>query len=198
MAQRGDCAYSSRTMSRVVLMLVAVTTVAFLPGEAHAKRGYWFAGFAGELLLPDADTEERYRRAIGAELRVGRTGRSGLGIAAIAGYSPLPRADTGGLPSENHFVTLGALPRFTLGSGSVRAWLGAGGGLLLEHITLRPEDGSSLSGTSFDVAAMGEAALELHVFDSAGLSFNAGYRRALGSFETSLLSVGGSLVFTFP
>lgn len=164
---------------------------------AEAKRGYWFTDLAGELLVPMKDSEARYRRSMGAALRIGYTGRAGLGIAAVAGYSPLPREDTGELRADNHFVTLAAVPRFTLGRGAVRFVLGAGGGVFLEHVTLRPDDQPAVSDTRFAPAALGEAALELHLFRSAALAFGATYRRGFGPHDTEILSGGGALVFTF-
>lgn len=181
-----------------LLTLACVALLAALPAAAHAEpknraAGYGMA-FLGGVLLPLGVTADTHEQALAAGLRMGYTGRSGLGLDLAIEYSPLPqRPDAGSGIAETHFATAGLMPRFTLGKGAVRLWLGAGGGVAVQYDTLG--DGSTQ--TVYEPAGMGAAALELHVLTGVGLVAMAGYTRTFGELEYEYLTATGGLLLTF-
>lgn len=183
----------------IAAALAAAVLAAPMPAEAGAKSGYWFADVQGALKLPQTPSDARYRRGLGAGLQIGYTGRIGLGLGVGVAYSPLPRTDIDSdARIDNHLLVATAMPRYTLGSSTIRLRVGAGGGVIGERTSLYFDgDQETLSRSRIEAAAVGEAALELHFFEGAGISFGAGYQRGMSKPSTRLLSVEGGLVLTF-
>ena len=184
-------------MLRILTLACAVLLLA-LPASARAETGKdasgYGIGFLGGMLLPLGATGETHERALAAGLRMGYTGRSGLGIDMAIEYSPLPlSADAGGGIAETHFATAGLMPRFTLGKGTLRLWVGAGGGLALQYDTL--SDGSTQM--RYEPAGMGAAAVELHVLTGIGLVAMGSYTRTLGGLAYEYVTATGGLLLTF-
>lgn len=180
-----------------VLMLAAVVLAVF-PASARADTrnraaGYGI-GFLGGVLLPMGATSDTHQQGLAAGLRMGYTGRTGLGLDMAIEYSPLPlREDAGASVAETHFATAGLMPRFTLGKGVVRAWVGAGGGVALQYDTLN--DGSTQM--AYEPAGMGAAALELHLLTGVGLVAMGSYTRTFGDLAYEYLTATGGLLLTF-
>ena len=130
-----------------------------------------------------------------------RTGRNGVGLALTTEYAPLkPEVPEGADPTttiDSHFATLTITPRFTLGHKMLRVWVAAGGGVVMQRTATTIRDTTSTD-TSYETAAVGEASLELHLFQSGGLSIAGNYTHSFGNdIEARLYSVFGGLVFTF-
>lgn len=181
-----------------VLMLASAVLLAALPAPARAEtrnraHGYGI-GFLGGVLLPIGATSDTHQQGLAAGLRMGYTGRSGLGIDMALEYSPLPlQADAGASVAETHFATVGLMPRFTLGKGLLRVWVGAGGGMALQYDTL--SDGSTQM--AYEPAGMGAAALELHLLTGVGLVAMGSYTRTFGDLGYEYLTATGGLLLTF-
>jgi hypothetical protein len=182
-------------MLRILPLACAVLLVA-LPASARAETrtrfGGYGIGFLGGVLLPLGPTGETHERALAAGLRMGYTGRSGLGVDMAIEYSPLPQRAAAGI-TETHFATAGLMPRFTLGKRSLRGWVGAGGGLALQYDTL--SDGSTQM--RYEPAGMGAAALELHVLTGVGLVAMGSYTRTFGDLGYQYVTATGGLLLTF-
>jgi hypothetical protein len=181
----------------LVCAVIVVIVLGALPAAARADTdradGYGI-GFLGGMLLPLGATGDTHERALAAGLRMGYTGRSGLGLDLAIEYSPLPlrAADAAGV-SETQFATAGLMPRFTLGKRRLRGWLGAGGGLALQYDTLT--DGSTQM--LYEPAGMGAVALELHVLTGVGLVAMGSYTRTFGDLAYEYITATGGLLLTF-
>jgi hypothetical protein len=179
-----------------ILTLACALLLGALPAVAQAEKpraaGYGI-GFLGGMLLPMGATGETHERALAAGLRMGYTGRSGLGLDLAIEYSPLPLqdAEAAGI-AERHFATVGLMPRFTLGN-RVRVWVGAGGGLALQYDTL--SDGSTEM--LYEPAGMGAVAVELHVLTGIGLVAMGSYTRTFGDMAYEYVTATGGLLLTF-
>lgn len=191
------------TMPRLVTIAMLLALVA-APAAAGAEptsrsRGWFGVGFLGGLLLPMGDMTGTHQQGLAGGLRMGWTGSSGLGLEMAAQYSPLPRRTSGDERFETHFVTAGLLPRFTLGKGRIRLWLGAGGGVAFQHEQQLGADGVQVLDTrmAYAPAGMGAAGLELHVLSGVGLTAVGSYTRALGDLTYELVTVTSGLVLTF-
>jgi hypothetical protein len=182
-------------MLRILTLACAVLLVA-LPASARAetrnRAGGYGIGFLGGVLVPMGATADTRQQALAAGLRMGYTGRSGLGLDMAIEYSPLP-PPAGSDVAETHFATVGLMPRFTLGKNRLRAWLGAGGGVALQYDTL--SNGSTE--TLYEPAGMGAAALELHVLTGVGLVAMGSYTRTFGDLGYEYLTATGGLLLTF-
>lgn len=191
-------------MLRLLTLACAVLLFA-VPASAHAERraraGGYGMSFVGGVLVPLRDMTETHQQGLAAGLRMGYTGRSGLGMDLAAEYSPLPRRmDDGSTGSfETHFGTAALMPRFTLGKGWLRLWLGAGGGVAFEYERQLAADGASVLDTStrFAPAGMGAAGIELHLLSGVGLTALSSYTRTFGDFTYELVTVTGGLLLTF-
>ena len=179
-----------------ILTLACAVVLGAVPALAAAEKpraGGYGIGFLGGMLLPMGATGETHERALAAGLRMGYTGRTGLGLDLAVEYSPLPLrdADAAGV-AETHFATASLMPRFTLGN-RVRVWLGVGGGLALQYDTL--SDGSTQM--LYEPAGMGAAALELHVLTGVGLVAMGSYTRTFGELAYEYVTATGGLLLTF-
>jgi hypothetical protein len=181
---------------RILTLACAVVLGVALPAAAQAdtpRAGGYGIGLLGGMLLPMGATGDTHERALAAGLRMGYTGRSGLGLDMAIEYSPLPlrEPDAAGV-AETHFATAGLMPRFTLGK-RVRVWVGAGGGLALQYDTL--SDGSTE--LRYEPAGMGAAAVELHVLTGVGLVAMGSYTRTFGELAYGYATATGGLLLTF-
>lgn len=175
------------TLAAVLVALPAATRA-----ETPERAGGYGIGFLGGVLLPLGAMGDTHQQALAAGLRMGYTGRSGLGLDMAIEYSPLPlRADTA--VAETHFATAALMPRFTLGKRRVRAWLGAGAGLALQYDT--SSDGSTE--TVYEPAGMGAVALELHLLTGVGLVAMGSYTRTFGDLGYEYVTATGGLMLTF-
>ncbi len=190
------------------LLLLPFLALSSLPAQVHAQpltsedllaleeeqthRGYWHASLLGGIVIPTDHMGETFKEGIAANLRVGYTSYSGLGMILGATYSPLSTKAMA--PSlETHLAMVAAAPRFTIGRDFVRMWFGAGGGVAVEM-----EKSAGTSQTNAEPMAMGEAGLEFHVFGGGGLSVQGNYVRSFGGgLDARLFSALTGLVFTF-
>lgn len=191
-----------------MLRLLAFTCAVLLfavPASAHAERrarvGGYGTSFVGGVLIPLRDMSDSHQQGLAGGLRMGYTGRSGLGMDMAFEYSPLlRRTEEGSTESfETHFGTAALVPRFTIGKGWLRLWLGAGGGVALEYERQLAADGVSVLDTTtrFAPAGMGAAGIELHLLSGVGLTAMGGYTRTLGDFTYEFVTVTGGLLLTF-
>lgn len=172
-------------------------------GAEEAEGGSLSVAFSGGLMIPRASLAEARSPGLTAGLLVAYTGESGLGLSAAAEYAPLPR-QRGGDPSsaarESHVASATLAPRFTLGRGSLRAWVAAGGGVVFDYESLeRPGSGDANEEFSYEPVASGALGLELHAFDSGGFLFKTHYRRSLTRSEPryELMTWTGGLLLEF-
>lgn len=157
-------------------------------GETPAS-GYWSLTLSGGAAFPLADYAEDHEQALGAQAAIAYTARFGLGVAALAGYSPLPVIDeeaTGEI-RDNHVAHAALAPRFTLGKRTLRLFVGAGGGVYFEQA----------AATKTAAAALAQAGLELHILGAGGLTVGASYLRSFADAAAQLASAHAGLVLTF-
>jgi hypothetical protein len=104
----------------------------------------------------------------------------------------------GNVSVGGHFGVLAAAPRFSFGKKTVRFWLAAGGGGIIERSSLTVDGEEMSSDTSFEPAAVGDAGLELHLFSSGGLVASGSSAHSFGdSVDARAATALGGLVFTF-
>jgi len=168
-----------------------LTAADFSVETKPAERGYWHASLLGGVTVPTSAMGELYKRGVAANLRIGYTGRSGLGLTISGAYSPLATRSPS-LGAESHLVLATATPRFTLGREFLRVWVGAGGGVAIER-----SSNGTLSRTRAEPLALGEGGAEFHVFSSGGLTLQGNYARSFGDLDAQLVSFLGGLIFTF-
>jgi hypothetical protein len=190
------------------LVALAALLIARAPeAQARPKKPYWMVSFVGGVLAPVGETADEREIGLGVGLRVGYTTRSGVGIAVSGQYSPLPVIEPAAMDgaaaddvTDNHFVAASVVPRFTLGRGTLRLTLGAGGGGIMEQTRSRPAGDASAptsAVTVFAPSAVGELGLETHFWDSGGLVISGSYVRSFGEREAEVAAILGGLVFTF-
>lgn len=191
-----------------MLRLLTLACAALLlvpPASAHAEEraraGGYGMSFAGGVLIPLRDMTTTHQQGLAGGLRMGYTGRSGLGLDLATEYSPLPRrmdADSTG-SFETHFATAALMPRFTLGKGWLRMWLGAGGGVAFQYERELAADGVAVldTSTSFAPAGTGAAGVELHILSGVGLTATGSYTQTLGDLTYEFVTVTGGLLLTF-
>jgi hypothetical protein len=183
------------TLRRFSLLAVAVllaASPALARAESEQRAGGYGIGFLGGVLMPLRAMDETHQQGLAAGLRMGYTGRSGLGLDMALEYSPLPQRMSDGI-AETHFATAGLMPRFTLGKRRLRVWLGAGGGAALQYDTL--SDGSTQM--RYEPAGMGALGVELHVLTGIGLMALGSYTHTFGELNYEYLTATGGLVLTF-
>ncbi|HYU16433.1 MAG TPA: hypothetical protein VEL05_10185 [Candidatus Acidoferrum sp.] len=197
---------------RAAVAVAALAASAMLrapDAQAKSRKAYWVVSLLGGVMVPLRDTADEREVGLGVGMRVGFTSKIGLGLTMTAQYSPLPVAEptpANGLADddapviENHFVAAGLVPRFTLGRGSVRLSIGAGGGGIMEQTRTRPA-GEPASATAketvFAGAALGELGVETYLWESGGLVVTGSYLRSFGDREAEVGSLLGGLIFTF-
>jgi hypothetical protein len=159
---------------------------------------YFSLALSGGIISPLGTMSDGHRSGLAAAAHIGWTADSGLGVAVNSEYSPLPpAANPGVIVKESHLGAASLTPRFTLGHHTLRMWVAAGGGVVMERTRTEFVDSSSEVEFDYEAAAVGGAGLELHMFDSGGLSLVGNYTRSLQDTRYQFLSVTGGLVLTF-
>lgn len=200
------------TVALAVVALLAMPHAARAQSEAGEESqfdtalsttatSYWFASFFGGLMVPVGSMADSHEQGLVATVRFGFTARTGIGFHVAGSYSPMPRRDpedaTGDTTVAGHVGVVSAAPRFTFGKRTVRFWLAAGGGGIVERSTITV-DGEDSSDTSFEPAAVGDAGLELHLFANGGVVASGSYAQSFGdTIDARAASALGGLVFTF-
>ena len=101
---------------------------------------------------------------------------------------------------DNHVVHAAFAPRFTLGRGTLRLVVGGGGGLVYERSRIEStvDDGPSSNTVSqAAAAAIGEAEVVLHVFDTGGLVLGGSYLRGFGKSDANLANAHAGFLLSF-
>lgn len=136
-----------------------------------AERGArWSLMLGGGALAPVGEMRDGYQDGLVAGLRVGVRSRLGLGLQLAADYSPLPRRSQGADAPDTAYGTVALLPGWTIGRGTVRLQLSAGGGVAAEHAMT----------DEIAAAALAQIGLELHVTEGGGLVLLGGATRTFG------------------
>lgn len=143
------------------------------PREPGAR---WSIALAGGALAPVGEMRDGYQDALVAGLRVAVRARIGLGIQLAVDYSPLPRRAEQTETFDTTYGTVALIPAWTLGRGTVRVQLGAGGGLAAEHTSIT----GAAATTSLAPAAIAQLGLEIHVTRGGGLVLLGGATRTFG------------------
>jgi hypothetical protein len=202
---------TSMPRPRSFLVLVVMLTLVCLragpaqaqqyePSESAKSGSYWGLALQGGMLVPLSSMSDVYQRSLAGGGRLGWTGRHGLGVDLVAEYAPLSRVPGQfGDTYETHYVTASVMPRFTLGKGTLRLWLAAGGGMAYEHSThiTALEDVSLGTTSELALSGTGAVGLELHPFSGVGLAVISSYTRTYGEFEHQFVNLTGGLIFTF-
>lgn len=148
-------------------------------GSDEGDPGLFSLSIQGGLMAPRADFGGTRDLGLTAGLAFGLTASSGLGAAMSAEYAPLaPAGEDGDRVRETHVGNVTLTPRFTLGSGTLRAWVGGGGGLLVDYEEREAEAGETESDVVYAPMAAGAAGLELYAFDSGGFALTGRYGRS--------------------
>lgn len=166
--------------------------------DSNNSGSYWSTTLLGGVIVPLGTMTDSHRRSLAAGLRVGWTSRVGLGVDVIGGYSPVSRSDIAdGQRADSHLIGGMVMPRFTLGRGSVRAWVAAGAGLAFQRTNVVA--GTETVATSNDVAMSADAALavELHPISGVGLALVSSYHRGLIGEPFEFVNLTAGLTFTF-
>jgi hypothetical protein len=188
------------TLTLVCLMAGPAQAQEYEPSERATSASFWSLVVQGGILVPLSTMSDVYQRSLAAGGRLGWTGRHGLGVDLAAEYAPLSRVPGQfGDTYETHYVTASVMPRFTLGKGTLRLWLAAGGGMAYEHSThiTALEDVSLGTTSELALSGTGAVGLELHPFSGVGLAVISSYTRTYGEFEHQFVNLTGGLIFTF-
>jgi hypothetical protein len=196
------------------LTLLLASALVALPATSFAEDGeeqdpgpssHVTIAFAGGAMLPEGAMKHGASMSMDVWSRVGWDAKNGLGVVLALEYAPLSRPSQsdivlGTRDIESHLFTATAGPRFTLGHHTVRLWVSAGGGVVVERKRTVTTLGIVVASET-DVETLpivgGQAGLELHFFSNGGLSFAGAYGRSLtdeGEYE--YVSVNAGLVFT--
>jgi hypothetical protein len=167
--------------------------------EDRGARSYWHASFLGGMAVPVQQMTDDRKAGVAATVRLGWTSRSGLGLSIAGEYSPLPfKVSERNVTVASHLGIVAGGPRFTLGKRKVRLWLGGAGGVVVERTRMTIDGDSQGADSALEPAAVGEAGLELHLFENGGLALNGSYAHSFGrTVQARLGSLVGGLVFTF-
>jgi hypothetical protein len=162
---------------------------------------YWYSSFFGGLMVPIAAMENTHEQGLVAIARFGWMTRDTFGFGVTGSYSPLPRrlaqgADPGTV-IDTHFAVASAAPRLMLGRKTVRFWLSAGGGVVMERTAESLRGMRQSTDYEFEPAAVGETGLELHLFSNGGFSLSGSYTHSFGEIDSRAYSALAGLVFTF-
>jgi hypothetical protein len=158
----------------------------------------WSLMLGGGALAPVGEMRDGYQDALVAGLRVGVRARVGLGVQLAADYSPLPRRAVAAETFDTAYGTLALIPAWTIGHGTVRLQLGAGGGLAFEHVAVSPAPGApAMTEDTMVPAALGQVGLEIHVTRGGGLVLLGGATRTFGDREYQYAWGIGGLTLEF-
>lgn len=169
------------------------------PDETKQPVSFWSVSFLGGVLSPMGTMKETHKRGLSAGARIAWTHKTGLGIEVQTEYSPLPRTNLMPLETyETHFGVATIGPRFILGSGFARAWIGGGGGVAFERSARKYRGAVDDTETTVVPVINAASGLELHIMNNGGLVLSGAYTK---SYKTSdvrkYYSLVGGLVFTF-
>jgi opacity protein-like surface antigen len=165
------------------------------PPAPPRKGARWSLALGGGALAPVRDMREGYQDALVAGLRFGVRARSGVGMQLGVDYSPLPRRPTSTETFDTTYGTVVLVPSLTIGHGTLRVQVGAGGGIALEQATAR--DPVPTSDTTYAAAALAQVGVELHVTDGGGLILLGGATRTFGDREYEYAWGMGGLTLEF-
>lgn len=183
--------------------LVALASTLFFAQLAHADdeegrepESHVTVAFSGGAFLPYGGMKDGYKSGLDVVGRVGWNSANGVGVVASVEYTPVRRAARPTLEMASHMFAAAAAPRYTLGHEVVRVWIAAGGGVVVEYNTTRTGTVSETR-VSTVPTLQGASGMDLHVFQTGGLSVSGAYTRSL--FTSSVydfFSVSAGLVFT--
>ena len=186
------------------ILLTTLLSFAALPAQAQdasdaePKGSRWNVLLEGGVLLPLGELEAVNQSSLAGGIRVGKTTRYGLGLDVAAAYSPLSHKQVDGAARlESHYVTLAILPRFTLGSGTLRFWLAGGGGVAYERTLEFAGLDVQSRDNSVALVGVGSAGVEFHPTSGLGLAVVGTYNRTRGQFDYELVNLTAGLVLTF-
>jgi hypothetical protein len=174
------------------------------PAPAPPAHSHFTVAFAGGELFPSSRMQTGPRttnQGLDVWSRIGWNAANGLGLVMNLEYAPLRHQPTEGLSPDTqidgHMFAATAAPRFTIGHRTVRVWLSAGGGIVVERVHTETP-GTSLSTTEVGsaFAVHGSGGIDLHLFGSGGLQVAGGYTRSLSDSTYDFFSVNAGLVFT--
>lgn len=165
-----------------------VATAQPVPQPDPDRGARWSLMLGGGALAPVGEMRDGYQDALIAGLRIGVRSRVGLGIQLAADYSPLPRRSGTSETSDTAYGTLALVPAWTIGRGTVRLQLGAGGGLAVEH---------AMAEDVLAAAVLAQIGLELHVTRGGGLVLLGGATRTFGDREYQYAWGIGGLTLEF-
>jgi hypothetical protein len=179
----------------------AAAQEAGVPQDDEVERprphgSYVSVSFLGGALFPIGSSQTTLQNGLASGVRIGWTSRIGIGVDLKASYSPLAKAPEDGASYQTHYLDLGLMPRFTLGHGTVRLSLAAGGGAAYERTTVTT-DTAERSLSRWAPAAAGWAAVELHLLEGGGIFAGGSYTRLFGGGNYQYAEAVGGLIFTF-
>jgi hypothetical protein len=163
-------------------------------------RGALSLAFTGGLMMPRGEFADSRGTGLTAGINLALTSRSGFGVALGAEYAPLPpqgAAPPSPASRESHVGLASLAPRITIGQNTVRAWLAAGGALLLDYEETSLAGAPTERSFRYRPIAMGAIGLELHTFDSGGLVAMGRYGRSLGGARHEVITATGGLLLEF-
>lgn len=167
------------------------------PAPEPAKPVRVSMTLAGGALAPVGGMRDTYQDGLVAGLRLGLRSRIGLGAFLAVDYSPLPRRQLGLDAYDTTYGTVALVPAWTIGSGTVRLQLGAGGGVALERVEMVPDAGPVTTTQGYEPAALGQVGVEVHVARGGGLVLLAGATRTFGEREYQYAWGMGGLTLEF-
>jgi hypothetical protein len=190
-----------------LLLAGALAAGAARPGAARAQPApepeaepgaRWSVMLGGGALAPVGEMRDGYQDGLIAAVRIGVRSRIGLGIQLAADYSPLPRRAQGSETIDTAYGTVALVPGWTIGRGTVRLQLGAGGGVAIEHASVtRPGGAPAMTDDLIAAAALAQVGLELHVTRGGGLVLLGGATRTFGDREYQYAWGIGGLTLEF-
>ena len=195
-------------MSRALPLLLACAIFASgsdARGEAapliedpDTRVSYWTLSLLGGGAFPVAKFADERELGLAAGVSLAFTSKSGLGAALSAGYSPLPAVDLDdGVRREHQLGHAQLAPRFTLGRGIFRLFVGGGGAVVYERTKSEPRAGSEPAETTTktDAGAVAEAGLQLHFAGAGGIVIGGSYLHTTGEAKLAAAKAGFILSF---
>jgi len=183
-----------------ILLLCTASTAAAQPETTTEPRPpgtRWSLLLGGGALAPIGDMRAGYQDALVAGARLSVRARVGIGIQLAVDYSPLPRREVATETFDTSYGTVAIVPAWTIGQGTVRVQVGAGGGLALEHVSVTSDADERTTDDTMSPAALAQVGLELHVTQGGGLVVLGGATRTFGEREYQYAWGMGGLTLEF-
>jgi hypothetical protein len=184
----------------LTVLCVALAWPLSILADEHGPQGtepesHVTVALSGGAFLPQGDMKSGYKSGLDVLGQVGWNAENGLGVVMSVEYTPVRRRARSALEVASHMFAAAAAPRYTLGHQTFRMWFSAGGGVVIERTETTLTESLSETTMSTVPTLHGASGIDLHVFETGGLTVSGVYTRSLDRVY-DFFSVGAGLVFT--